>query len=266
MQKKSRYYSKSKTDELLNWFPPGLFDNFTSEGSKKAYNAFKIIEEIIKEDSYSNFLLYRSILLQEFSDIENNEYNDNINRHITSHSTHKLLLSLFPDSYHWLIKQLNNEQAEIFLKFFIKSHEFIGKLEGTKIIIQAMLELAVQKSVNVKVLLPEKQDRVIANEIRSLLGKKYSTIGSDFVPGKRYYARPLYYEIHIGPIDIKTLEKFQSHNWADDRYPSEMLKTLAHLTEPYYIASKIKFIIATLGFTLGKSQIGNSKLGNTEVF
>lgn len=255
----------NKLNRLETWFPPGLFEEHSTPEAKKALDAIRLIEELIKEDSYMNFLLYRKILLQEFrhSKIVNIIDGYDLNK---NDSINQYLLSLFPDQFHNLISSFNEHESEIFLKFFLLSHEIVGKIEGTKVIIQAMLESVVQKSINIRIILPEKQDREIAGSIRSLLGSRFSVLGNDFVPGYRYYARPLFYEIHIGPIDIKTLSKFQENNWADDRSPSERLKLLAGLTEPYYIFSKIKFIIATLGFTIGKSKIGHARLGNTEIF
>jgi len=68
-------------------------------------------------------------------------------------------------------------------------------------------------------------------------------------------------DIFVGPILMSTLRQFQDAGWAEDIYPSDKLKQLASFTEPYYLKTRIHFILATEGFKLGVSRLAADRLG-----
>ncbi len=53
----------------------------------------------------------------------------------------------------------------------------------------------------------------------------------------------------------------QNSDGAYDVFPTDKIMNIAKLCEPYYFNTKVDYIIDTEGFILGKSRLGNDKLG-----
>lgn len=246
------FFNISGFDGKINkMMPPGLLVEQFSKSASKASEAIGIIEDLIKSESVKNFEILQKLFLENFDYGNENET-----------GLEKILKNIFPQNYHKVIESLTISEQEIFFKFFILGHESIGKIEFSKLLVKAFVENIAGHEINVILKLYNKQKKEITPNFRSYLGQTCSTLGNEFILGKEFYGRPIFIDIIIGPIELKLLHKFQSHELASENKASAKLKNLVSLTEPYYYKFNITFLVAKLGFKLGESTIGGSRLGS----
>jgi len=250
---------------LESSFPPGMFDTDESAGSGQAVEALRVIEKLILSGSKQNVLNSRYALLQTFTrQIEEESKTEPISKDLDllKGFIRKYCVSLCPDWYSDFLKQLSDEESEVFFKNYLTAHESFGHPDGVADLLRTMLESIAHHPVQVKVKNLEKQNRKIPKDMLTLLGRQYSTLGENMVPGKRFNSRPGYYDINIGPVFIDTLELFQKTGWATDIYASKKLCRLAEFAEPFYLRTRIHFILAKKGFEIGKATLGVDRLGS----
>jgi len=267
MKEASNDLIHAEVTSLESLLPVGMIDDKESEGSKNSHRALQVIEELIQEACKRNVLNARYALLQLFPRLE-----DEIHSHVAkknradyeiSDFIRTYLTSLCPPWYYDFISALSEDETEIFLKNYVHAHELWGHPEGVAQLIRTMLEGSTHGRILVEVREIEGEKREIPGELRSRIGPagQYAALGREFVLGRDFLSRPQRYDIRIGPISIRTLEKFQSAGWAVETHPSEKLYNLAKFAEPFYLHCRIHIILETVGFIIAKATIGKSKLG-----
>lgn len=250
-------------DSLESLFPMGIFSDKT-DGNRQVLTTIRTIESLILQNVNFNSLLAKISLLQAFPrQIKFDEELEIFFKDFEDYSDFikKFAIKLCPDTLEEFINMLSIDETEVFLKNYLLGHDTWGTLEGMVNLVRTMLESCTHHSIPVRAITMNNNFIRLGENRRSLLGKQFSNLGSDFTAGKQFLSRPKYYKIDIGPIFYVTLEKFQEYGWADELEASEKLKKLAGLAEPYYMDSKINIILATQGFKLGESIIGNDSLG-----
>ncbi len=257
----NKYY---KPLRLKDNFPPGMFIEDGKPEERKAFGMIETIEKLILEGVARNTLIQKFSLLQLAPRIVN-EYDvkEDCGLDIDDFSNfYKYLLRvLIPDWYHSFTDTLSENQAEIYLKNYLGSHESWGTARGIADLVRSMLENDADRHIKVEVKLNTKERIEIEPQITTTLGNQMSKLGVDTLLGRRVNCRPRHLDIYIGPLFYITLEKLQQSGWADDVKPSAMLTRLVELAIPYYFKPGIHILLATQGFTAGKSVIGKDRLG-----
>jgi hypothetical protein len=230
----------------------------------KAWEMVGTLEKLILEGVGRNQILQKFSLLQLVPRTLN-EYDikddtgidlDDFNNYYKN-----LLRVLTPDWYHSFTDLLNESQAEIYLKNYLVSHESWGTINGITHLIKTMMENDADRNIKINVKLNPKDRRKIDEQIVTTMGKQHSRLGIDFLAGKEVNCRPRHLDIYIGPIFYMTLEKLQQAGWATGTTPDEKLNRLVELALPYYFSPRIHILLATEGFTVGKSILGKDRLG-----
>ena len=257
------YIEFYKPGHLEKMFPYGVLSE-EDNGSRQVVEAIRSIENLILENENFNTLLARFSLLQAFP--RQIKFSEELEDFFDDYDTYvsfvkEYALTLCPEAYREILEILSLDEIEIFLKNYLFGHEIWGSVEGMASMVRTMLESATHYAIPVNVAVKEKNVINIEDHHKSYLGKQHSTLGADFISGQRFLARPKYYSIDIGPIYYNTLEVLQEFGWADGFEASEKMKMLISVSEPYYLSSKVKFILATQGFELGKAKLGSDILG-----
>ena len=259
-----------KIPKLEDLFPIGMFNKDISFDAGNAERAFGVLEKLITDSALKNALLSRYALLQIFPRMHS-ERNDGSQTFETLHENIPNYLSNYTESlcptwFKDFINTLAEDQAEVFLKNYLHGHETWGHPEGIATLVRTMLESSCQNSVNVVVKQLEFEERQIPEIWQSHLGnkEKRSVLGSDFILGKGYRSRPRFYSIEVGPINLRTLEKFHRSGWATETNASKKLYRLVEFAEPFYLHARIHFILEKIGFILAHSTLGKDKLGLVE--
>jgi hypothetical protein len=244
-----------------------MFDASGSPGTQNAVRILRILERIIREMSDQNALYARLSLLQSFPRLLRNESVASAAKDPMGAAVPDFLSqfceALCPNWYESVFSLLNEDELEVFLKSYIHAHETWGRPEGIGALVRTMLEGCVHAPVSVCVQDLKSEERQIPMELLSRLGdtRAFSRLGNDFLLGSRFQCRPVHYEIHVGPVRPAVLDMFQRAGWADGTRPSEKLRRLAEIAEPFYLYAKIRFLFETTGFVLGKATAGKSCLG-----
>lgn len=255
---------------LEDLLPIGLLDKDESVGTSNAVKALRIIEQLIRDAGLNNMEHSRYALLQSFprlfADIdEQSQTFETLHENIPDYHR-QYTTALCPESYLEFISSLSDDQAEVFLKNYVHAHETWGHPEGIGTLVRTMLESSTHFPVPVAVKELESQERPIPDELQSKLGMKenYSIIGNNFVLGKKFKSRPKYYNIVVGPINVRTLEKLQEADWVEEANASQKLYRLVAFAEPFYFHARIQILLETSGFVLGRASIGKDRLGIVE--
>jgi hypothetical protein len=256
--------------ELEFLLPIGLVDKDESIATGNAVRALRIIEQLIKAAGLQTAIHSRYALLQTFprfygSMDDKGETFETIHEHITDYAR-QYTTALCPEWYIDFISSLSDDEAEVFLKNYVHAHETWGHSEGIGTLIRTMLESCTQSNVPVVVKELEYQERSIPEDLQSRLGvkDKHSVLGNNFVLGKKFHSRPKHFNIEVGPINIRSLEKFQEAGWADEANASKKLYRLVEFAEPFYLHSRIHIILETSGFVLARAALGKDRLGIVE--
>ncbi len=255
---------------LEDLLPIGLLDKDESVGASNAVKALSVIERLIRDAGLNSMEHSRYALLQSFprlfADIgEQSQTFETLHENIPDYHR-RYTTALCPESYLEFITSLSDDQAEVFLKNYVHAHETWGHPEGIGTLVRTMLESSTQFPVPVVVKELESQERPIPDELQSKLGMKenYSIIGTNFVLGKKFKSRPKYYNIVVGPINVRTLEKLQEAGWAEEANASKKLYRLVEFAEPFYFHARIQISLETSGFVLGRASLGKDRLGIIE--
>ena len=251
---------------LESFLPIGMIDAGGSNEANNAARALEILEILIKQSGYQQALFTRYSLLQSVPRCEAEKFKidpaykdlEDIPDFIRQYCE-----ALCPKWYHRFFAKLTENEIEIFLKNYVHAHETWGHPEGIATLVRSMLENCGHQHIPVDIRPWEGQQRQIPDDLLTRLGNasRFSTLGENFVLGKRYTSRPEYYEIIIGPISSRTIDKFQNAGWAIQTEPSEKLIQLVEFAEPFYLKARVKFILETIGFILGNAILSKSKLG-----
>lgn len=264
MKAVSEYKKLYKPVSLHNSFPPGMFVNDGNPEETKAWEMIATLENLILEGASRNLILQKFSLLQivprSLNEYEVKE-DSNLNLDDFTNYYKNLLRVLTPDWYHSFTDTLGESQAEIYLKNYLVSHETWGTEQGITRLIRTMLENDADRAVKVSSKLTPNDRRTIDGQIVTLLGKQNARLGVDCLAGRNVNCRPRHLDIYVGPIFYMTLEKIQQAGWADGTNASEKLNRLAELAMPYYFNPRIHILLATEGFTVGKSILGKDRLG-----
>lgn len=259
-----------KIASLEDLLPIGLLDKDESVATANAVKALRIIEQLIRDAGLNSMEHSRYALLQSFprlfADIdEQRQTFETLHENIPDYVS-QYLSALCPEWYVDFISSLTDNESEVFLKNYVHAHETWGHPEGIATLVRTMLESSTQFPVPVVVKELEWQERTIPDEHRSRLGieGRQSIIGKDFVLGKKFKSRPKHYNIIVGPINIRTLEKFQEAGWADEANASKKLYRLVEFAEPFYFHARIQILLETSGFVLGRASLGKDRLGIVE--
>ena len=253
---------------LEDLLPIGLLNKDKSAGTSNALKALRIIEHLIQDAGLKSMEHSRYALLQSFP----RQFADKDEQTQTFETLHEDIpdyvrqytAAICPEWYFDFISSLSDEQAEVFIKNYVHAHETWGHPEGIATLVRTMLESSTQFPVPLVVRELESQERPIPDELQSKLGANHSITGNDFVIGKKFKARPKYYSIIIGPINVRTLEKFQQAGWAKEANASKKLYRLVEFAEPFYFHSRIHFLLETTGFLLARATLGKDRLGIVE--
>lgn len=255
---------------LEDLLPIGLLDKDESVGTSNAVKALRIIERLIQDAGLNSMEHSRYALLQSFPRLfadrdEQSQTFETLHENIPDY-VRQYTSALCPEWYFDFISSLTDDQAEVFLKNYVHAHETWGHPESIATLVRTMLESSTQIPILVVVKELECQERPIPDELQSNLGMKdkYSIIGKDFVIGKKFKARPKYYNIIIGPINVRTLEKIQEAGWAEEVNASKKLYRLVEFAEPFYFHARIQIMLETSGFVLGRASLGKDRLGIVE--
>jgi len=251
---------------LESLLPLGMVDPRESRESQNAVRTIEILEKLIIQTRSQHALYTRYSLLQSLPRCEserfksNNAYKDleNIPDFIQQYCK-----ALCPSWYEEFLSSLTENELEVFLKNYVNAHETWGHTEGIAALVRTMLESCTHYHIPLEVRSLAPQNRLIPEELCSYLGtaERYSVLGKDFVLGKRFYSRPECYDIIIGPISMRTLEKIQSSGWAVDAQASMKLNRLVEFAEPFYLRAKFHILLETIGYVLGRGVIGKDQLG-----
>lgn len=254
---------------LEDVLPLGMLDPHESAGSQNAVRTIRIFEKLIQDASLQNAHYARYALLQSFPRIDKTRKDqkpvpsivDDVPDFIKQYTN-----ALCPEWYGEFLSSLNDNELEVFLKNYVHAHETWGTPEGIATLARTMLECVTHYQIPIRVQELTSQERVIPEELYSRLGniEQYSTINKDFVLGKKYLCRPQRYDIFIGPISIRTLEKFQEAGWAVESQASKKLYRLVEFAEPFYLHARFNIILETVGFILGKASLNKNRLGIVE--
>lgn len=250
---------------LLDQFPFGTFDPEESVASANAYRAFIIIEDLICRELTGQALLARLSLLQTFPRLLQSS-RDPQKQSVTrgddlSNFVHQYSAALCPRWYNKILSKLTPEEAEVFLKNYLTAHELWGHVRGITTLVKSMLENCAHQEIPVACQLLKPEERAIPTNMLSELKKSYSTLGVDFALGAKFLARPQVFEIRIGPITRRSLEKIQSLGWANGTDASAKLNELIGVASPFYLSSRTRILLAQTGFNLGGVPLGKSQLG-----
>jgi hypothetical protein len=256
--------------ELEFLLPIGLVDKDESVATSNAVRALRIIEKLIKDAGLQTAVHSRYALLQTFprfygSMDDKDETFETIHEHIMDY-TRQYATALCPEWYIDFISSLSDDEAEVFLKNYVHAHETWGHSEGIGTLVRTMLESSTHSNIPVVVKELEYQERSIPDNLQSRLGvkDKHSVLGNDFVLGKKFHSRPKHFNIEVGPINVRSLEKFQEAGWADETNASKKLYRLVEFAEPFYLHSRIHIILETSGFVLARAALGKDRLGIVE--
>lgn len=259
-----------KIASLEDLLPIGLLDKDESIATANAVKALHIIEQLIRDAGLNSMEHSRYALLQSFPRLFRNLDKDKqsfetLHEDIPDY-VQRYASALCPEWYTDFIASLTENEIEVFLKNYLHAHETWGHPEGIATLVRTMLESSTQFPVPVVVKELEYQERSIPDELQSKLGAKnnYSIIGNNFVLGKKFKSRPKYYNIIIGPINVRTLEKFQEAGWAEEATASKKLYRLVEFAEPFYFHARIQILLETTGFILGRASLGKDRLGIVE--
>ncbi len=257
------------TEPLEDSLPRGVFAPEGVPGAQNALRAFRIVEGIIRERSAINALTARYALLQSFPRLTEPSKHEGGSPAIVLEApefVRQYALALAPPWYGEYISTLSDDQVEILLKHLLQAHETWGHTEGIGGLIRSMLEACAHAPVRVEVLELEGDERPIPSSQLSLLGRKesYSRLGKDFALGRTVFSRPERYEIRVGPLGREDLESFRKGEWADGSRPSRKLERLVEFAEPFYLRSRIRFLLesSTSGLVLGQGLLGTGALGS----
>lgn len=259
-----------KIASLEDLLPIGLLDKDESAGTLSAVKALRIIEQLIRDAGLNSMEHSRYALLQSYPRLfanidEQRQTFETLHENIPDY-VRQYLSALCPEWYLDFISTLSDEQAEVFLKNYVHAHETWGHPEGIAVLVRTMLESSAHSPVSVIVKELEWQERAVPEELQSKLGVKdrHSIIGNNFMLGKKYKSRPKYYNVIVGPINIRTLEKFQEDGWAEEANASKKLCRLVEFAEPFYLHARIQILLETSGFVLGRATVGKDRLGIVE--
>lgn len=255
------------TTSLQSLFPAGMFDAEESAGSGNAWRAISIIESLIKGSTAQNALFSNYSLLQSFprissdSDLSTEQFHSF--EDVPVDFVRQYAIALTPEYHHEFLGSLDDQEAEIFLKNYVLAHELWGHPEGVALLVRTMMEYCTQIRIPVRVEELQGETRSIPESLRSRLGAndEYSKLGNDFVLGARFTSRPRQYQITIGPISIRSLEKIREKGWAEELRPSRKLVQLAECATPFYFHPTIRILVEMTGYVLGRVALGRDRLG-----
>ena len=253
--------------ELEYLLPIGLVDKDESTATGNAVSALRIIEKLLKDAGLQTAIHSRYSLLQTFPRVYTN-LDDNEQTFETLHEdipdySRQYAASLCPQWYTDVLSSLSDQEAEVFLKNYVHAHETWGRTEGIGTLVRTILESCTQSTIPVSVKELEYQERSIPDELQTRLGikEKHSVLGNNFVLGKKFHSRPKHFNIEVGPINIRSLEKFQEAGWADEANASKKFYRLVEFAEPFYLHSRIHILLETSGFVLARATLGKDRLG-----
>jgi hypothetical protein len=263
MEDEQEIPGRNDLPSLLSLLPLGMIDRTASPAAARAAEAVEIVEQLLNESSLGHAIKGRRALLQTFDrlNLENIHPNDGHIDYLRQYVA-ALCPAWYADCYH----SLTDEELEIFIKHYVHAHERWGHPSGINDLVRHMMELAVGRSVPVSGRELEGERREVPEELFSLLGseKCYSRIGTDFALGRRFTARPLTYEIVVGPVTMLALEKIQQAGWAEGTRATQKLHRLVELTEPFYFQSRVIILLEIAGFVLGQAELGKDMLGEND--
>jgi hypothetical protein len=258
------YINYNKPISLHDNFPPGMFLPDGNPDEIKAWEMIGTIDKLILEGTARNQLLQKFSLLQIVPRTLNEyEVKNDSNLDLDDFNNYykNLLRVLTPDWYNKFTDMLSESQAEIYFKNYLVSHETWGSSSGITSLVKTMLENDADRSIKINIKLNPIDRRKIDSKIVTTMGKQNSRLGIDFLAGKDVNCKPRHLDIYIGPIFYMTLEKLQQAGWASGTNPDEKLTRLIELALPYYFNPRIHILLATEGFTIGKSILGKDRLG-----
>jgi hypothetical protein len=250
--------------------PIGLVDKDESIATSNAVRALRIIEKLVKDAGIQTAIHSRYALLQTFprfyANLDDQEQTfETLHENIPDY-TRQYTTALCPEWYVDFISSLSDQEAEVFLKNYVHAHETWGHSEGIGTLVRTMLESCTQSNIPVVVKELEYQERPIPDDLQSRLGvkDKHSVLGNNFVLGKKFHSRPKHFNIEVGPINVRSLEKFQEAGWADEANASKKFYRLVEFAEPFYLHARIHIILETSGFVLARAALGKDRLGIVE--
>lgn len=249
-------------EPLESLFPPGIFSDFDSAGSKNAMRALRIMEKMVQEAVVRNTLYARFSLLQSFPRLGKDEGGKGTGQ-VAADFVRQYCVALCPDSYAEFLSSLSDDEIEVFLKNYVHAHETWAHPHGVAALVRTMLESSLHGPVNVRIPSLEGEDRVVPEDLHSMLGRRerYSTLGRNFILGRRCTSRPTGFEVLIGPITPAELQSFQRSGWAEGSAPGWKLRRLAEFAAPFYMSTNLRFLFEAKGFVLGKASVGSHRLG-----
>ncbi len=257
---------QTKQEQLTSFYiPQGLFSQEGSESQKEAASALNVFGKVMRAG------IRRFMLLTDLSNLQcasKKLFDTDSDFSIAAHHEEaaaqfplRLMRFISPSRYDGLTRILTHNETDTLLKWYLLSHELLGRVDGIALVCKCMLGCAARVPVQIRV---EPQGTAvlrIPDPLRTLLGIRFSRLGYDCTPGRDLIAKSEELHIHVGPMKVNNLQTLQRAGWAAGTGPGRKAEMLAELLVPFNLRLVIHFSQEIEVFSIGGGILKKDRLG-----